>query len=99
MKRHTCGDDTRVLFILHTGLWVRPRTRHSLCPPYLRDDVDAEPGQGSAAGTRARVFVIVERTSIRRHSGRREAAIRNLEIPGLVLAHNPGMTESVATKV
>jgi len=26
------------------------------------------------------------------HSGRREAAIRNLEVPGSMLAHRPGMT-------
>jgi hypothetical protein len=28
------------------------------------------------------------------HSGRREAAIRNLEIPGSMLAHRPGMTNA-----
>jgi hypothetical protein len=27
-----------------------------------------------------------------RHSGRREAAIRNLEVPGSMLAHRPGTT-------
>jgi hypothetical protein len=38
------------------------------------------------------VFLLSRGNSLRRHSGAREARTRNLEIPGSMLVHRPGMT-------
>jgi len=49
--RRTCGDYTRVLSTLHTRPRVRSRTRHSLRPPFGRDEDIARPGRKSRRGT------------------------------------------------